>query len=159
MKGNTYTVQIWGFTPDFITNHLRKPYYIDLQQKLEPFCILGNTFYGLTFLPISRNLLTMRDLFEKLDIVTSNLVEKLPIMNLLINDALAQWVEARAVDGNIVSIHYATLQEIKELKNLVEGNKVKLSCHDKTETLELLSEYETSLYPDSIKMIGENDNI
>ncbi|MCX4080185.1 hypothetical protein N7280_06310 [Rickettsia rhipicephali] len=57
-----------------------------------------------------------------------------------------------------VSVHYVTIQEIKELRELVESDKVKLSSHDKIETIELIDQYEKT-YPDLIKLMGEEDDI
>ncbi|WP_032138979.1 hypothetical protein [Rickettsia tamurae] len=71
-------------------------------------------------------------------------------------DAQNQWYAAK--DGENVSIHYATLQEIKGLRDLVESDKVKLSSYDKTETLELIAQYEQT-YPDLIKLMGDEDDI
>ncbi|MCX4084697.1 hypothetical protein N7281_07775 [Rickettsia hoogstraalii] len=51
-----------------------------------------------------------------------------------------------------------TIQEIKELRELVENDKVKLSSNDKTETLELIAQYEQA-YPDLIRLMGEEDDI
>ncbi|KJV88948.1 hypothetical protein RAMDARK_1501 [Rickettsia amblyommatis str. Darkwater] len=61
-------------------------------------------------------------------------------------------------DGEEVSVHYATIQEIKELRELVESDKVKLSSHDKIETIEFIDQY-AKTYPDLIKLMGEEDDI
>lgn len=92
----------------------------------------------------------------KLDLEPTNLSQAVNIRNALLWDAQNQWYAAK--DGEEVSVHYATLQEIKELRELVENDKVKLSSHDKTETLELIAQYEQA-YPDLIKLMGEEDHI
>ncbi|QQV75601.1 hypothetical protein H6P87_01164 [Rickettsia tillamookensis] len=142
-----YTIKIFGFVPNS-----------SFQKKTEPFCIFNNESFGLSYVPITETLqfrLT-RNFFVKLDLEPINARENINILNALSCDAQNQWYAAK--DGEEVSVHYATLQEIKGLRDLVENDKVKLSSHDKTETLELIAQYEQT-YADLIKLMGEEDDI
>lgn len=145
-----YKIKIFGFIPDFFSSKSKK--------SAESFCITNDKFFGLTYAPNveTQEFSYSRDFFVKLDLEPTNLSQAVNIRNALLWDAQNQWYAAK--DGEEVSVHYATLQEIKELRELVENDKVKLSSHDKTETLELIAQYEQA-YPDLIKLMGEEDDI
>ena len=138
-----YTIKIFGFVPNS-----------SFQKKTEPFCIFNNESFGLSYVPITETpqFLLTRNFFVKLDLEPINI----NILNALSCDAQNQWYAAK--DGEEVSVHYATIQEIKELRELVESDKVKLLSHDKIETIELIDQYEKT-YPDLIKLMGEEDDI
>ncbi|HJD59480.1 MAG TPA: hypothetical protein LFW20_02225 [Rickettsia endosymbiont of Omalisus fontisbellaquei] len=145
-----YKIKIFGFIPDFSSSKSKK--------SAEPFCITNDKFFGLTYAPNveTREFSYSRDFFVKLDLEPTNLSEAINMRNALFWDAQCQWYAAK--DGEEVSVHYATIQEIKELRELVESDQVKLSSHDKIETIELIDQYEKT-YPDLIKLIGEEDDI
>ncbi|HJD57721.1 MAG TPA: hypothetical protein LFV92_00435 [Rickettsia endosymbiont of Ceroptres masudai] len=145
-----YKIKIFGFIPDFFSSKSKK--------SAESFCIANDKFFGLTYVPNveTQEFSYSRDFFVKLDLELTNLSQAVNIRNALLWDAQNQWYAAK--DGEEVSVHDATLQEIKELRELVENDKVKLSSHDKTETLELIAQYEQT-YPDLIKLMGEEDDI
>ncbi|MFY9589645.1 hypothetical protein [Rickettsia endosymbiont of Halotydeus destructor] len=150
-----YKIKIYGFIPDFY-----KGAFLSINSKTpaEPFCITNDKCFGLTYLPIVESPATSirKNLFVKSDLEPTNLSDNTSMQNALLWDAQSQWYDAK--DGEEVSVHYATLQEIKELRGLVESDQVKLSSHYKIEAIELIDQYEKT-YPDLIKLMGEEDDI
>ena len=147
-----YKIKIYGFVPDYNNGAFLS---INSKMRAEPFCLTNDKCFGLTYLPIveSPKTLIRKSLFVKSDLESTS---NKSIQNALLWDAQSQWYAAK--DGEEVSVHYATLQEITELRKLVESDKVKLSLHHKEEAIELLDQY-TKTYSDIIKLMGEEDDI